>query len=92
MKYSVQGDGSNIKITVQAVGTKQADLLKELNECAEGRCSCPTPQYAKVQTMQIEPSADQVIVTLTARSGETIDQADINKCLDHTTRKVEKRN
>ena len=90
MKYSLEGDGSNIKITVQAAGTKQADLMKELNECAEGRCSCPTPQYAKVQIMQVAPSADQVIVTLTARPGETIDQADINKCLDHTTRKVEK--
>ncbi|HLY24001.1 MAG TPA: hypothetical protein VKT83_16160 [bacterium] len=90
MKYSVEGDGSNIKITVKAVGTKQADLMNGLNECAEGRCSCPTPQYAKVQTMQVAPSADQVIVTLTAKPGETIDQADISTCLDHTTRKVEK--
>jgi len=92
MRFSVEGDGSNVKIMVEAVGTKQADLLKELNECAEGRCSCPTPQYAKVQTMEIAPSAGQVIVTLTAKLGETIDKADINKCLDHTTRKVEKQN
>lgn len=59
MKYSVEGDGTNVKITVKAGGTKQADLMKELKECAEGRCSCPTPQYANVQTIQIAPSADQ---------------------------------
>jgi len=70
MKYSVQGDGSNLKITVKEVGDKQADLMKELNECAEGRCSCPTPQYAKVQEIRVAPSADQVIVTLTAKPGE----------------------
>ncbi len=77
MKYSVQGDGSNLKITVKEVGDKQADLMKELNECVGGRCSCPTPQYAKVQD------------TLTAKPGEAIDQADIDKCLEHMTRKVQ---
>lgn len=90
MKYSVKADGSNVEITVTEVGTKQAALLTELNECVEGRCSCPTPQYAKVQEMQIAPSADQVVVKLTAKSGESIDHSDILKCLDHTTRKVEK--
>ncbi len=89
MKYSVQGDGSNLKITVKEVGDKQADLMKELNECVEGRCSCPTPQYAKVQEIRVAPSADQAIVTLTAKPGEAIDQADIDKCLEHTTRKVQ---
>lgn len=91
MNYSVQGDGSNVKITVKKVGDKQADLLEELNECAEGRCSCPTTQYAKVQEMQIAASVDQVVVTLTAKPGEIIDQADIDNCLDHTTRKLQKR-
>jgi hypothetical protein len=91
MNYSVKGDGSTVNITVKEVGNKQADLMKELNECAEGRCSCPTPQYAKVQKMQIASTADQLVVTLTAKPGETIDQADIDKCLDHTTRKVQKR-
>lgn len=89
MKYSVRKDSSSVKITVTQVGDKQADLMKELNECAEGRCSCPTPQYAKVQEMKVAPSVDQVIVTLTAKPGEVIDQADINKCLEHTTRKVQ---
>jgi hypothetical protein len=91
LKYSIKGDGSNVKITVKEVGNKEADLMKELNECAEGRCSYPTPQYPKVQEMQIASGADQVVVTLTAKPGETIDQADINKCLEHTARKVQKR-
>ena len=89
MKYSVRGDGSSVKITVQRVGDKQADLMKELNECAEGHCSCPTPQYAKVKEMKVASSVDQVIVTLTAKPGEIIDQADIDRCLEHTTRKVQ---
>jgi hypothetical protein len=88
MKYRVEGDGSNIKITVEEVGTEQADLLEEFNECAEGRCSCPTTQYEKVASMQIAPGKDQLSITLTAKPGETIDRDDINTCLEHTTRKV----
>ncbi len=88
--YSVKGDGSSVKITVEEVGSKQAELMKEFNECAEGRCSCPTAQYAKVESMQITPGEDRLSITLKAKPGEEIDQADINKCLEHTTRKVQK--
>ena len=90
MRYSVKGDGSNVKILVEDVGAKQAELMKELNECAEGRCSCPTPQYAKVESMQITPGRNQLIITLKAKPGEEIDQVDINTCLEHTTQKVQK--
>lgn len=89
MKYSVQSDGSNVKITVGDAGAKQAALLKEFNECAEGRCTCPTPQYEKVESMQIMRGPDELSITLTAKPGEAIDQDDINRCLEHTTRKVE---
>jgi hypothetical protein len=88
MKYSVEGDGSNVNITVDAPGAQQHALMEELNECAEGRCSCPTPQYAKVQSMQITPRGSGVTITLKAKTGETVDHGDIKKCLDHTTRKV----
>lgn len=88
MKYSVQGDGAKVTITVEGVGSKQADLLKEFTECAEGRCSCPTTQYEKVASMRIAPGKDRVSITLTAKAGETIEHGDINTCFEHTTRKV----
>ncbi|HEV2438562.1 MAG TPA: hypothetical protein VGX97_00680 [bacterium] len=91
MKYSVQGDGSTVAIRVEQVGSKQADLLREFNECAEGHCSCPTSQYEKVESMQITPGGDQLSITLRAKPGETIEHGDIQKCLEHTTRKVERR-
>lgn len=59
--------------------------MKEFNECAEGRCSCPTAQYAKVESIQVTPEKDQLNITLKPKPGEKIDQGDINKCLDHTT-------
>ena len=90
MRYSIASDGSNVKIVVEDVGAKQAELMRELQECAMGRCSCPTPQYAKVESMQVASGADNVTVTLKAKAGEEIDQGDISKCLEHTTKKATK--
>ncbi len=90
MKYSVEGEGSNVKITVEEVGSKQAELMEGFTACAEGRCSCPTTQYAKVESVQITPGKDRLSITLKANPGEEIDQADINNCLEDTTRKVRK--
>jgi hypothetical protein len=88
MKYSVHRSGSSVKITVDGVGSKQTELLKEFSECAEGRCSCPTAQYEKVESMQVTPGEDQLSITLKPKPGKIIDQDDIKKCLEHTTRKV----
>ena len=88
MNYSVHGDGSNVTITVDGVGSKQAALLKEFNECAEGRCTCPTTQYQKVASLQVTAAPNQIQITLKAKAGEQIEHSDINRCLEHTTRKV----
>lgn len=90
MKYSVKGDDSIVKITIGDVGSKQAELLKELNECMVGRCSCPTDQYTKVESMQITPGEGQLSMTLSAKLGEKIDRGDINKCLEDMTQKAKK--
>ncbi len=88
MKYSIKAKGSDLKITVEQAGSKQAQLMEELKECAEGRCSCPTPQYGKLESIEIKPSNDKVDIALKAKPGEKIDQVDIDKCLEHTAKKI----
>ncbi len=88
MKYSIQKKASELKITVEDARDKQSRLIEELKECAEGRCSCPTPQYAKLEAIEIQQAADKVEIALKAKRGEKIDQADIDKCLEHTAKKI----
>jgi hypothetical protein len=90
MKYTIESEGGNVNITIEKVGGYQKRLMEELKECAEGRCSCQTPEYKKVESMQVKPEGDKVDITLKAKAGEKIDQGDINKCLEHTTKKAEK--
>ncbi len=89
MKYSIKAEGSDLRIAVEKVGGKQAQLTEELKECAEGRCSCPTPQYGKLESIEIRPGSDKVEIALKAKPGEKIDQTDIEKCLEHTVKKVD---
>lgn len=84
MKVSVQGDATSLQISMAEVGDQQAALLQSLQACAEGRCSCPTPEYAKLQSIDVQPGADGIEVTLVAKPGEQIDRTAIDQCLDHT--------
>lgn len=88
MKYSIKEEGSDLKIAVEQIGGKQSQVLQELKECAEGRCSCPTPQYDKLEAIEINAGNDKIDIGLKAKAGQKIDESDINKCLEHTAKKV----
>ena len=90
MKYSVKPDRSGLNIRVEQVGTRQKQLLEEFKECAEGRCTCPTAQYEKLESIEIAPGPDRIDIKLKAQAGQSIEQGDIETCLEHTTAKVAK--
>ena len=88
MKYSINSDAQGINIKAEVTGAQQQKLLEELQKCASGQCTCPSPQYAKLEDIQISQDASGVSVNLKAKAGEVIDQADIAKCLDHTAKQL----
>lgn len=91
MKYSVEGNGSEVRIAVEQVGESQAALMAEFSKCAQGNCTCPSPQYAKLESIEVKPGTGRVDISLKAKPGEIIDQADINRCLEATTNKAQAR-
>lgn len=88
MKHSIEKTRKGLRITATVGPGKQKELLDEFAKCAAGTCSCPTPQYAKVQAMDINPEPAGVTVDLHVKSGESIDVADIEKCLEHTAKQI----
>ena len=88
MKYSINTDAQGVKIKALVEGEKQQKLLEELQKCASGQCSCPSPQYAKLEDIQISQDAAGVAINLKPKAGELIDEADIAKCLDHTAKQL----
>jgi hypothetical protein len=86
-KYTISANGSSIAIELTDVAGRQAELLEAFGECQEGRCSCPTDEYLKVATMEVQPAEDRIAIKLQARPGTILDTAEIAACLDYTVGK-----
>ncbi len=91
VKVNVSEDGAGLRIKIDQLGTKQAKVLEALQECSEGRCTCPTSQYEKLESVEIAPADDGINIALKPKSGETIDRQAIDKCLEYTARSAEKK-
>ena len=88
MKHMIEQTAEGLSITAAAPPEKQKALLDELAKCAAGTCSCPTPQYEKLQSIEISAQGSGVTVKLTVKPCEAIDTDDIERCLDHTARQI----
>lgn len=89
MDYTITEKTGGLHIDASVPPEAQHKLMEELAKCAAGTCTCPSTQYDKLQNIQVEPDQNGVAIDLTAKPGETIDRADIERCLAHTARQVE---
>ena len=88
MKYKVQSNETGINIEVNQAKGKQKKLLEAFQECQEGRCSCPTQEYTKFESLEIENNDDTIHLKLKSKPDEHIDELEIGKCLEYTKGKV----
>ena len=82
--YTIDSDDTSVAIEITGVAGRQSELLAAFGECQEGRCSCPTNEYEKVETMEVQPTEDRIAIKLQAKPGTTFDAAEIAACLDYT--------
>jgi hypothetical protein len=90
MKREVIKKEDGLEIEVSNVQGKEDQLLEAFQECAEGRCSCPTQEYEKLEELQVEQDAQKITLRLTAKDGQSFDQSEIDRCLDYTEERVER--
>ena len=86
-KYQIDAGEGTVAIELTEVGGRQEELLAAFGECQEGRCSCPTDEYQKVESMAVEPAEDRIGIRLLSKPGVTLDVAEIAACLDYTVAK-----
>ncbi len=90
MKYQVRKDGKDVEIEVTEAAGQQAKLMAAFQECQEGRCTCPTQEYEKLESLEIESDADTIRLKLKAKPDAQLDETEINKCLEYTQAQVAK--
>ncbi len=83
-EYTIDATGATVAIEITAVGERQGELLEAFGECAEGRCSCPTDEYEKLASMDVQPGDDRIDIRLEAKPGTSLDTSEIEACLDYT--------
>lgn len=88
MKHEVEQTSEGVRIRATVAAESQRALLDEFAKCAAGACACPTPQYEKVQAMDVTTHEAGVTVELKVKPGESIDITDIERCMEHTARQI----
>lgn len=86
--YRITPSGDGISIQLSGVGDRQPQLLAAFGDCQTGHCSCPTTEYEKVESMDLDSSEDGIEVRLRAKPGQEFDTEEIATCLDYTVSKA----
>ena len=88
--YRIEEGESGIAVEVSHLGGQQDQLLEAFGECQQGRCACPTDEYQKLESLEVQHAGDVISLRLKARPGEKIDASQIAACLDYTTTQLGK--
>ena len=88
MRYKIETVKNGVDIEVTETEGKHEKLLDAFQECQEGRCTCPTREYSKLESLEIETDEATIRLQLKSKPGEKFDQSEIGKCLEYTKEKV----
>lgn len=88
MKCKIEINEYGLDISVTDVKGKKDELIEAFQECQEGRCSCPTEEYKKLDSLDIEDNSGNIKLCLRSKDGLKIDKNEINKCLEFTKNRI----
>ena len=57
VEHVIRPDADGLTVEVSEIAEQEEQLLKEFQACQEGRCSCPTEEYKKLESLEISRSA-----------------------------------
>ena len=88
MEAKIKTTENGIQIDVTDLEGKREQLLEAFQECSEGRCTCPTQEYQKVEALDIVDLEGAIQLSIKAKVDQQIDTAEIEKCLTYTQKRI----
>jgi len=85
MKYNISKQSDELEIKVGGIKGKEKQLVDAFQKCQEGSCLCPTQEYQKLDSLQIEQTDGEIKLRLRPKEGTQFNQAEIERCLEHTS-------
>ena len=90
-KITKNKNGIDINITDLNGEKEKSKLIEAFQECSEGRCTCPTEEYEKVETLKILGTDKTIQLSIKSKENSVINTKEIEKCLEYTKDKVSKK-
>lgn len=84
-RYRIDDEDASVSIEVTDVAGQEQELLEAFGECQAGQCSCPTDEYQKLASMDVQHTRDAIRIRLGPKAGQVLDTRQIAACLDYTT-------
>ena len=91
MKSKISKNKNGIDIKITELNGEQEKLVAAFQECSEGRCTCPTQEYQKVETLHIVGTDESIQLSIKSKPNTVINTQEIEKCLEYTKDKVSKK-
>ncbi len=88
MKYEVTTSQNGLIINIEVPDKSKEKLLEEFSSCQQGKCSCPTEEYKKLESLSVVSSVNNISLILNQKADQSFDINEINKCLSFTIEKV----
>jgi len=88
MKTKIVSRKDGIEIQIADAGSHADELMAAFKQCQEGRCSCPSQEYVKVESLHVEQSQAGIRLSVKSKVGQEIDVGEIEKCLEHTKNRI----
>ena len=84
-KYKIVENKKGLKIQIEEVKGQEEELMTAFQACQEGQCSCPTDEYKKLESMELDQTTDSIKINLISKEGTKLNKQEIEQCLDYTT-------
>jgi len=91
MKSRIIKKKNGIDINITELKGGKEKLLEAFQECSEGRCTCPTQEYEKVETLNVIGTDKTIQLSIKSKENTVINAKEIEKCLEYTKDKISKK-
>ena len=83
MESRIKEVPEGLLVEISGPADRREVLLETFAACREGRCSCPTDEYGKLESLEVEEGDGGLRVRLRAKAGETFQVSEIERCLEY---------
>lgn len=82
--YEIVKEDKNVEINIKTNDYDKEKLLEYFNNCKDGKCTCPTEEYYKIETMNINENNGYLNISLNPKIDEELNVDELSECVNYT--------